>query len=110
MKIITIMDNKVTSEKKIKNLEGLDNSEMILFEKGDFLRKEIRSELGKIGCIFGNTSLFSVKGIKEAIDLKSRKEAKKASKGNRNVIHLCMICCEELTANKNGICDSCRIK
>jgi len=94
--------NQIVECEKVSNITALDNSTLIILERGDKIKKHVTK---KTRIAFGIKGLYSVKELKEAVRLASVKESeKKAVKGC-----WCMVCCEVWTTAADGLCCDCHI-
>lgn len=98
MRLANRENNQTVAGNKIQNILGLENSQLILMERGDKLKKSIK----KADPVFGDKNLYSVKRIKEALSTATKK---KNIQGN-----YCCVCVENWTTNANGICNECDIR
>lgn len=103
MKIAKRENNKIIVGENISDISNLNNSVLILLERGDKLKKHVTKKT-RIAC--GMKNLHSVKELKEAVRLSALKEAKKKAQAGT----WCMVCCDEWTTAKDGICCHCHIR
>jgi len=101
MKLVKRNNNEITEIKTITNISDLENHELVLIERGDSLKKQLKN--GRT--MFGNKNLYSVKSMKEALEENTKKAAKKETFTGS----YCCVCGEHWTTNKNGICNECHM-
>ena len=104
MKIVRRDNDEIIEVEKIDSIEGLDNSTLVLLERGDKIKKAVKG--GRT--MFGNKNLFSVKSMHEAIQESTRK----ANKKHKAEGGLCCVCTDWFPSNmldNRGICPHCQI-
>lgn len=99
MRLAERINNETIVGEKIINISGLENSQLIIMERGDKLKKDIK----KAATCFGDKNLHSVKSIKEALKMDI---TKKVDTGDGT---WCCVCVENWTYNSDGICNECHI-
>jgi len=102
MKLAKRENNEIKEIKTIQNIDGLENSDLILLERGDKIKKNIKGA----NPVFGLKNLYSVKSMREAIEINVKKMNKKSnSQGG-----LCVVCCDYHShLDERGICRDCQI-
>jgi hypothetical protein len=104
MKVVERRNNEIIEIGKIESIDGLDNSVLILLERGDKIKKAIKG--GRT--MFGNKNLMSVKSMREAMDENARKQSKK----NKTEGGLCCVCTDwfpNSMLDSRGVCSHCQI-
>jgi len=104
MKIIERRNDEIVEIEKIETIDGLDNSIMILLERGDKIKKAVKG--GRT--IFGNKNLMSVKSMRKAMAENTRK----ANKKNNIDGGFCCVCTDWFPNNmldNRGVCAHCQI-
>jgi len=104
MKIIERKEDKLIEIRKIKSIDGLDDSTLILLERGDTIKKAVKN--GRT--MFGNKNLYSLKSMKEAIVFNTKKQNKK----NKSEGHFCCVCGDWFPNNQldqHSVCSHCQL-
>lgn len=88
--------------RKIENLTGLENHEIVKVERGD----SIKSSIKKARKIHGTTNCYSVKAIKEAQEEFVAKQNKKTNSSGG----LCCVCGDYSShLSERGVCSHCEL-
>lgn len=99
MRLASRENNETIAGDKILSVVNLNNSQLILMERGDKLKKDLK----KANTCFGDKNLYSIKSINEAL------ENKKVKFDIKETGTWCCVCVENWTKNSNGICNECDI-
>lgn len=103
MKLVERKNDQLIDIEKINTLDNLENSALVLIERGDVIKKMIKGARAS----FGNKNLFSVKSMKEAIANNEAKHNKKHGSG-----HFCCVCGDWFADNRlnsDCVCHNCAI-
>ena len=101
MKLAEYKNGEIKEVRIITNLKNLENCDLVLMERGDSLKKDLK----KTACCFGNKNLYSVKRIKEALEEAAIKKAKK-----QNFVAWCCVCGEYEVVEGTIYCADCTMK
>ena len=106
MKLVKRENNEIISGETIATIAGLENSQLVMLERGDAMKKAAKNARG----VFGRKDVFSVKGLNEAIKANAAKAAKKADSSDG--FALCCVCTDFFpihTLDERGICRHCQL-
>jgi len=104
MKIVKRENDKIIEIEKVSTINDLDNSTLILVERGDAIKIIVKGAR----TMFGNKNLFSVKSMKEAIVANEAKQNKKSKVEG----HFCCVCGDWFSnnqLNKDCVCHNCQL-
>ncbi len=99
--VISHRNGSFEDVKEINTISNLENFELVKIERGNKIKKHLRG----VQPVFGVKDLYSVKMIKEALEIAERKAQRKTQK----IAHYCMVCGEYTSTSDDGLCNECRI-
>lgn len=88
----------------IESIDGLDNSVLVLLERGDKIKKSVKG--GRT--MLDNKNLMSVKSMREAM----QENARKLNKKNNSSGGFCCVCTDWFPGNMldiRGVCRHCQL-
>lgn len=99
MKLVEYNKETKTDEatKTITSIKGLENHDIVLMERGDSLKKDLKKAYN----VKGNKNMYSAKGIKEALEKAATKKIK------TNTVAWCCVCGEYEAVNGTIYCPEC---
>ena len=100
MRLAKRQNDEIILGDKISTIKNLENSQLILLERGDKIKKQLK----KIRFAFGKKNLCSVKSLNESLNLYQKTLNKKLDSGC-----WCCVCVENWTKNTDGICNDCQL-
>ncbi|MFA7193204.1 MAG: hypothetical protein WC131_03715 [Bacilli bacterium] len=106
MKLAKRENNQITELNKISTISGLENSQLIILERGDAMKTAAKG----FRTLFGRKDLTSVKSLNEAIAANAIKAAKKAKNGSK--YELCCVCTDFVpvsSLDSRGVCRCCQL-
>ena len=106
MKLAKRENNEIVELNKIETIDGLENSQLIILERGDAMKKAAKG----FRPMFGRKDLTSVKSLNEAIESNAIKAAKKAKSGSK--YGLCCVCTDFApisSLDSRGVCRCCQL-
>ncbi len=104
MKLVKRENDEIKEIRSIQNIDYLENSELVLLERGDKIKKNIKGA----NTVFGVKNLYSVKSMKDAIAI----NIEKMNKRNKSRGALCVVCCDyflDHELDERGICPHCQL-
>lgn len=99
-------NNTIIEMGKISTISGLENSQMVVLERGDAMKTAAKG----YRYFFGRKDLTSVKALNEAIEANAAKAAKKAKSGSK--YGLCCVCTDFApisSLDSRGVCRCCQL-
>lgn len=106
MKLAKRENNQITELNKIETISGLENSQLIILERGDAMKKAAKG----FRTLFGRKDLTSVKSLNDAIAVNAIKAAKKAKSTSK--YDLCCVCTDFVpvsSLDSRGVCRCCQL-
>ena len=106
MKLAKRENNEIVELNKIETISGLENSQLVVLERGDAMKKAAKGYRS----FFGRKDLTSVKALNEAIADNAIKAAKKAKSGSK--FELCCVCTDFVpvsSLDSRGVCRCCQL-
>lgn len=106
MKIVKRENNAIIEIGKISTISGLENSQLVILERGDAMKAAAKGYRS----FFGRKDLTSVKALREAIAANAMKAAKKAASSSK--FELCCVCTDFFPVNSldsRGVCRCCQL-
>lgn len=106
MKLAKRENNEIVEIGKISTISGLENSQLVILERGDAMKKAAKG----FRTMFGRKDLTSVKALNDAIASNAIKAAKKAASSSK--FELCCVCTDFVpisSLDSRGVCRCCQL-